>query len=348
MPGIFRIRQLEPPRRVLTLRGRALPKQGFEFSREQRGETRWQVGSNEGEPLLSGTMLDETEFDFSWKRQTLGDGAEVDGSRVNTVEDLVKLVWDMIGDSVLVTVSWDRWEFLGWLRRIDVPIERPGEFAVTLTVEWVKEGDRNQQRRKKPAADFKTTITTFADSWSTALRSIRRPLALAREAQQQAEDQIVKVNDKIREMNRTQLAFRDAAVQSINVAGRMAESFSSIARESATLRTVAGRPPHEVMPTDEPASRVILTSYQARLQRAACGALWQASSERRRLLSEARPDVLFRHVAFEDEDLRLLAWRTYGRIDAWQDVARFNELSGSTLRKGQIVLMPRLEAAGIS
>lgn len=348
MAGLFTIRQLEAPRRTLTLKNRALPLQGFEFALEQRGETRWQVGSDEGEALLTGSMLDASEFEFSWKRQSLRDGAEIDGARVETVEDLVRAVWAMHRDSVIVLVTWEIWEFLGYLKRIEVPIARPGEYSVRLTIEWVKEGERNQRVRPKPAADYGTTIATFSDSWATSLRTIRRPLAMAAEAQQQAEDQIVKVNNRIRDMQRVRRQFRDSAVESIQVSGRMAESFASIAAEASTLRTVAGRQPHDVMPTDEPVNRIVLMSYRARLQRAAAGALWQASSERRRLLSEARPDVLRRHVATQDEDLRLLCYRTYGRIDAWQDVARFNELSGSTLRKGQTILMPRLEAAGIS
>jgi hypothetical protein len=348
MAGIFQIRQLEAPRRTLTLKDRALPRQGFEFSLEQRGETRWQVGTDEGEPLLSGTMLDQTEFDFNWKRQHFRNGAEVDGSRVETVEDLVRLVWSMIKDSVVVVISWDAWEFLGWLRRIDVPINRPGEYAVTLTVEWIKEGERSQKKRPKPASDYQTMITTIADSWSTALRTIRRPLALAREAQIEAETSVTKINDTFREAESTIRQFRDSATDSMAVSGRMAESLSKVATEGAALRATAGRQPHDVMPTDEPVSRVVLESYRAKLQRASAGLAWQATAERRKVLTEARPDVLRIHIAFENEDLRLLAYRTYGRIDAWQDVARFNELSGSTLRAGQMILLPRLEAAGIA
>jgi hypothetical protein len=345
---LFEIRQLEAPRRHLILRNRAVPQQGFRFTLEQRGEIRWQVGTGEGEAILSGSMLPETEFEFSWKKQTLRDGAEVDGSRIETVEDLVRLVWKMVSESVLVTVTWEAWELLGVLKRIEVPIERPGEYAVVLAVEWVKEGDRNQRRRPRPAADYNTTTTTFADSWATALRTIRRPLALAREAQQRAEDSITNVNDRIREMFKVRRQFRDSAVETINVAGRLAESFSAVASEASTLRGIANEPPHVGMPTDEPAARVVLESYRARLQRAAGGAIWQGAMERRRLLSEARPDVIGQHVALTDEDLRLLAYRVYGRIDAWQDVARFNELTGSTLPAGTLVLLPRLEAAGIA
>lgn len=343
MAGIFQIRQLEAPRRVLTLTDRALPLQGFRFTLEQRGEVRWQVGTGEGEPLLTGTMLEETEFEFNWKRQSLGAGAEVDGSRVETVEALVDLIWSMVKESVVVTVTWERWELLGYLKRVEVPIERPGEYAVSLTVEWVKEGEQNLRRRPNPAADYGTTLTTLADSWSTALRTIRRPLALARDAQQRAEDSVVNINNRIREASRTLRQFRDSAVGSINVAGRLAESLSAMASEGETLRDVAGENPHEVMQTDEPVSRVVFMSYRAKLQRASAGLLWQASLERRKMLTEARPDVLRRHVAFQDEDLRLVCYRTYGTIDAWQVVARFNDISGSTLEAGQAILLPRLD-----
>ncbi len=348
MAGLFRIRQLEEPRRVLTLRDRALPLKGFRFTLEQRGEVRWQVGSNEGEPLLTGSMLDETEFEFNWKRHTLRAGAEVDGSRVETVEALIDLIWSMVKDSVVVTVQWERWELMGYLKRVEVPFERPGEYAVSLSVEWVKEGDRATLKRKKPAADFGTVMTTLADSWAAAIRQIRRPLALAREAQQRAEDAVVAVNDRIRETDRVMRQLRDSALEPIAVAGRLAESLSSIAQHGATLRSVAGEQPFDVMPVDDPVARVVLMSYRSKLQRAAAGLIWQASLERRKMLIEARPDVLRRHVALQDQDLRLLCYQVYGRIDAWQDVARFNDLTGSTLRAGQTVLLPRLEAAGLA
>ncbi len=345
MPGIFRIRQLEAPRRVLTLRDRALPKQGFEFGLTQRGDVRWQIGSMEGEAILTGGMLEPTDFEFSWKAQTLAAGAEIDGSQIETVRDLVRTVWGMVKQSVLVTVEWDVWAQVGFLKNITVPIERPNEFAVSITVEWVKEDERNMRRRPKPAADYGATVTGLADGWSTALRTIRRPLALAAEAQQRAEDSVVRVNNSIQQMNRARRQFRDSAITSAAVSGRLAESMASIASEGATLRNVAGEQPFDVMPIDEPAARLVYEHYRASLGRAAGGVRWQAALERRKLLSEARPDVLRRHVAFEDEDLRLLAWITYGRVDVWQDVAAFNELSGSTLRAGQTVLLPRLEAA---
>jgi hypothetical protein len=348
MPGIFRIRQLESPQRVLTLRGRALPKQGFEFGLTQRGEVRWQIGSMEGEAILTGGMLEPTDFDFSWKAQTLGAGAEVDGAQIETVRDLVRTVWGMVRQSVLVTVEWDIWAQVGYLKNITVPIEKPNEFAVSIAVEWVKEDERNMRRRPKPAADYGSTVSSLSDGWSAALRTIRRPLALAAEAQQRAEDAVVSVNNRINEMQRARRQFRDSAVSSAAVSGRLAESMASIASEGATLRTVAGEQPFDVLPIDEPAARLVYEHYRASLARAAGGVRWQAALERRKLLSEARPDVLRRHVALEDEDLRLLAWVTYGRVDAWQAVAEFNEWTGSTLRAGQTVLLPRLEAARVA
>jgi hypothetical protein len=293
-------------------------------------------------------MLEDTDFEFAWKEQTLGTGAEVDGSAIETVRDLVKVAWSMVRQPVLVVVSWDVWAQVGWLQNITVPIERPNEFAVSITVSWVKEDERNLRRRPKPAADYGASVMSLSDGWTAALRTIRRPLALAAEAQQRAEDSVVRVNNRINEMNRARRQFRDSAMSSAAVSGRLAESMASIASEGATLRSVAGEQPADVMPIDEPAARLVYEHYRASLGRAAGGVRWQAALERRKLLSEARPDVLRRHVALEDEDLRLLAWLTYGRVDAWQDVARFNELSGSTLKAGQPVLLPRLEAARLA
>jgi hypothetical protein len=287
-------------------------------------------------------MLEDTDFDFVWKNWTLADGAEIDGARITNVKDLRKRVWEMVGDSVLVTVEWEEWAQVGWLRNITVPITIPGEYRVTVEVSWVKQNEQEQRRRPKPAVNMDATVMSLSDGWSTALRQIRRPLTLADEAQQRAESSVVKINDQIRAMNQTRTQLRDSAISTMGASGRMAEAMASVASEGATLRTVAGEQPIDVMPLDEPGSRIVYDHYRAALGRAAGGVRWQAAFERRRLLSEARPDVLGRHTALQDEDLRLLAFRTYGRVDAWQDIARFNDLTGSVLRQGQAVLLPRL------
>lgn len=332
----------------MKLTGRALPLQGFRFSVRQRGETRWQVGSPEGEALLGGIELPETEFEFNWKKQSLGAGAEIDGSRIDTVEELVDILQSMVADSVLVTIEWDRWARVGWLREGGFPVGRPHEFRVDLEVEWVKLEERSQRKRPKPAVNYGTTLSTLADLWSSLLRAIRMPLTLSRGAQQRAEASVVTINDSIQRMDRVRRSYRDSVVGQNDVLGRFSEGMGRIVAEGAVLRAIAGENPHQVCPIDEPAGRVLFAHYRASLARAAALARWQAARERRRMLSEARPDVLFRHVAMQNEDLRLLAWRTYGRIEAWQDVARFNDLRGSVLTAGQSVLMPRLEAAGIA
>lgn len=337
------IRQLESPLRVLVLGGRTVPLQGFEFSIEQRGETRWQVGSAEGEALLSGPELPATDFEFRWKQRTLGGGATLDGAQVDTVEDLVRAIWGMVRDSVLVTVEWEQWAQVGWVQRVGVPIGRPREYAVTVTVEWVKETEREQRRRPKPAANFGEDAIAVSDPWATQLRRIRRPLAVTQQARLAAEEVAVEINRSIGETTLAQRRYRESAATAASTAGKMAESFGRIARLGAELRTELGRPPHEIAPIDEPVSRVVLEHYRSAYARAGAMARHEAARRRRKLLDEARPDVLFKHLATEDQDLRILAYRTYGRIDAWQEVAAFNELAGSVLRAGQMILMPRLD-----
>lgn len=347
MTRTFRIRQLESPLRVLTLTDRAVPLQGFRFELEIRGENRWQVGSEEGEPLISGVELPETDFEFRWRQQTIGAGADLDGSRIETVEGVLDAVESMARDLVLVVVEWERWARVGWIQSVGYPIERPHEFTVDLTVQWVKLNEQEQRKRPKPAPDFTQTQISISDRWATALRQIRRPLALAEQAQRDTEESVSRVSRSLSDVDRVLRRYRDSAATTVSTAGRMAEAMGSMVAEGATLRDIAGRPPHDVAPVDDPTTRIAVDSYRARVGRAGARLRHDAAYARRRLLNEARPDVLRRHVAFEHEDLRLLAWRTYGRIDAWQDVAAFNELGGSILRAGQSVLLPRLEAGAL-
>jgi hypothetical protein len=329
---------------VLVLGGRTVPLQGFEFSVEQRGETRWQVGSAEGEALLSGPELPPTDFEFRWKQRTLAGGATLDGAQVDTVEDLVAALWGMARDSVLVTIEWERWNQVGWIQRVGVPIERPREFAVTLTVEWVKESEQQQRRRPKPAANFGEEIIGVADPWTVQLRKVRRPVALNQQAGFDVEDLLVEVNRSLNEADRARRRFRNSRATAISTAGKMAESFGRIVRLGDSIRTEASRPPHDVLPIDEPSSRIVFEYYRSSAARAGVLARHEAARRRRKLLNEARPDVLFRHVASQDQDLRMLAYQTYGRVDAWSDIASFNELASSVLQAGQSILMPRLEA----
>lgn len=342
------IRQLESPLKVLVLGGRTVPLQGFEFSIEQRGETRWQVGSAEGEALLSGPELPPTDFEFRWKQRTLAGGATLDGAQVDTVEDLVAALWSFARDSVLVTVEWDRWNQVGWIQRVGVPIERPREYAVTCTVEWVKESVEEQRRQPKPAANFGEEIISVADPWAVQLRKVRRPLSLDQQAGFDLEDLVVEVNRSINEADRARRRFRNSAATATSTAGKMAESFGRVVRLGEQIRDDVGQPPHEVMPVDEPVSRIVLEYYRSSAARAGVLARHEAARRRRKLLNEARPDVLFRHVASQDQDLRILAYRTYGRVEAWADIASFNELASSVLQAGQSILMPRLEASRLA
>jgi hypothetical protein len=341
------IRQLEGPRRTLRLSGRALPLQGYSLGTRQRGRMRHYPGASEAQVLLEGPEELPTSFSFLWRTRWLSgpsaSAALLPIGPIDSADRLVEVVREMVRDSVLVSVELAGREPVGYLSEVEVEVGLPGEYRVDLEVEW------SVPERLTPSTGLSLTRLDPSDllgdilaGWANALSVLRLPAMFSRDRLAEAELGINRINAGFRSAATLVEEYRAAVIDSDAVLRGASTALATIEEGAVAVGAAVARPWGVLVETDDPEVALRTWSFSARLARAAAAARRRAIVERRRMLLDRDGDVLGYYTAREGDDLRLVSWRAYGNASLWREVGRRNELSGSTLSAGQVLVLPRL------
>lgn len=347
------IRQLEPPRRVLTLKDDCVPQRGFSVGTEQRGDVAYQKGRNVGRARLDGAEEMPIEYEFRLRDRHLSSSNEPmkleGGAAILTAALGLALLREMVRDAVTVQVELTGEEdYIGYLVSAEGAQPRGSERDITLNIKPLQP-DRFQAVRRVPlVTDPTDTLTRIRNAWLGFLNGARMPLNTATKRLDRAFAAANVINQGISESVAVIDEYRDTAQDGAGLAQSLTGSFGTIRSGSKLFRESMAAEPATFVRTDDPLQVMTALELVVGIERATRAMRQIAALESRRLDLKGRNDLIGIHNAIDGDDLRLICFNAYdGDAGAWVKVAQFNGIVGSGLVRGQRVLLPRLDARGV-
>lgn len=342
------IRQLEPPRRVITLSDDCAPLVGFEESTEQRGEVAYFKGSNVGRARLDGSQEGEVEFNFVFRDRNMQASRNFlvtsSSEAVTTADAGCELLREMVRDSVIVSVEFEGLESVGYLKMATKGHRRLGERDFSLTYQPIRP-DRYEAQKKVPlAADSRDMLSDARNNWLGFLGQARVPLATAKEKLDFIRRAANGIGSAISEASSFLGDVRGASLDALSLSSGIVGPLRNISLESDRLMQSFKEPPASFAGSDDAEDIINAMGQQASAEKTTRDLRHSSTAERRKLELSEREDLIGIHTAVKDEDLRLVCFNAYGTSNVWVQVASFNGLRGSRLTGGQRVLLPRIDS----
>lgn len=378
----FIIEELTGERRSVQLVDRALPYRPYTLKTSQRLTTTWYPGNPIATSQLYGAKEDPTTLDGMWKdkyiqrRSTTGENQLVpitfNGEAPENVRAAVELMDSIVRHGQLLLVKWDQQFRRGHLRSFEKRWLNVHDVEWTMEFEWISR-DEELKPVVLPVQNSLSDTESIMRRVVNALRITALPVpfgvdndfAVAMDAaistlQADVDSLSATVSEVVRlsttplDASRRTVALLSGTIDRAQSVRTLVESevmggFRSLVRQSTGLVTrIRGSDP----PPKEPIGDL---SFGERLDGAAYSrsvtqrseAVRRESIERReQFLLELEDDVERRVLARQGEDLRDVAFRELGDANQWRQLAYFNELRGTQLQAGQLVLIPRNDPGG--
>lgn len=342
------IKQLERPRKAITLRDTCAPLQGAEEMTEQRGDVAYTKGSDIGRARLDGSQEEEVEFTFIWRDRNMDRSPEpflVEGipNAVTTALQGREFLREMVRDRVTVLVQHLGVESIGFLRRAGGRPREAGACEVTLVYQPTKPDRYELGKFVAVPASGQDLLEGITEKWYGVMETARIPAQFAQDridkAQRAANAIHQGITTAVNVVTEALDTQQDAASLGRGVVGP-AQQIASACRDFDEALTV---PAVESVQTEDPVQVLAAMVLQAQAERATRQVRHEIALERRRLELLEQSEIIGTHTALAGEDLRLVCLNAYGDAAVWQEVAAFNGLVGSSLPGGLRVYLPRLE-----
>lgn len=379
MVPAFTVRELTGRQRRLVLVSRALPYRPFTLTGDQRAELTWYPGSpvatvqflgaSEGETTITGIWKDRfikqtdeeiffptdgaDEFIANEPASAFGvetqPPAQLDGSPVRSVNDLVRTVDEMRREGQLVEVSWFTVVRHGVLKNFTQTWHTSKDCEWSMTFAWVSQGllDLNVLAATKEA-DLSEMAASFEKDLATLTEEVVGPIARAAEIGAEIDLKITRLQDSLKDVNESLENFVSGALAPLDASRRAVGIFEFAAQEADTLINflysvvdAAGL----TIPIGEVTTgqMVAIAKTNRDTVRASRRTKHNATRNKIKLTKAIEPDLIASFFAKEGQDLRDVALQVFGNADEWRSIAKFNGLKSSKLRAGQVVLVARTQ-----
>lgn len=365
-PTPFDIEELTGGKHKLRLVGRALPYRPLTFEGSMRAEFTWYPGNPVATVQMLGSQEGSTSINGMWKDRFLKSmtdpigpipalpvqgrqgSAYYDGNLLIDVYDLVRIVDSFRRRGQLLKVTWDEFVRHGimtkfrhsWLRREDVEWE--------MDFQWISQGDPIIPVAFALDLDILGMVNQIAGLVNDLVSVVQAGFALVN-------SMVNAINTIIDTITQAVASLMDIAKQAVKALLSPLEVARAV---KAGFQTLAGQGRELARVVDSLPAKAIQLSHEA-------GLISQAQAEKaskwvsdvkisaRRLVSEvilhkdkidanqdkqSQPKIV---TARENQNLRDLTTRYYGTPHEWKRVRQYNRASGSKLRSGRRVYLPR-------
>lgn len=373
----FTIAEQTGAQRSVVLTGRGLPYRPFSLSNAQRTTITWLPGSPEGTGTVLGPSLNETNLTGKWKDMFIAPSAgaanqtvpiALNGAQVNSVDDAITLFESICDQGQEVLVSWGSRQRLGYLTKFDQHWDDFHDCAWEMKFEWISDGSPTVASVLDDQSGTSDT-NAQADAQVNALQVAIMPpfpvpaafVVALQDASQQAQNGV----DNMVNAGTVQAAGAGASTQQANsttlatvstpnnVAARVAASASAaIDGAQAVIDTLDAQParvlvaqgsPNAGPVADLPYGQIVAAEVYARTAQLTARTLRRTAAIRRAvILRTLESDLIGVYIARAGDDLRGVSDKFYGSRLQWRPLLIFNELAGTALSAGQVVLVPRL------
>ena len=339
VPG-FTIEETEGQERRIRLRGRAMPGQDVAWETKQRTKFTWYPGNPVGTVQLLGPEHGETRVSGTWKARFLPGQVEFDGfeGTLQTPEELVNAFRSIQLSGALLRVQWGPETRFGIMTDFTAAWVRVQDCRWDCTFNWIG-FDESSPRAQGASAGLTTSAvrdslsalddefvldppTVLAgprDEIDALLRTSRNGVGMLFDAVRDVQSQLVFPLTAVR-----------AAVSAIEqVKTATSDVIDRLSDTPYTVRTVFDSVV-DVLDVESWGRSVALA---ARQQRAV------VQKQGLELQKKASPGAVEVVVVPGDTTLRQLAQKYYGDADSWQLIADVNDIVGSVVAAGTVVII---------
>ena len=365
----FEIKELTGDQRTVRLSGRALPYRPFKLEGEHKIEETSYAGFATKTQQAIGAVENETQIQGCWKERYISgersidlgvnvaeviDGTEliyIDSSAVNTPREACELFDDIRRKGQQVQVTWLHISRIGRLRVFRQSWDTEQDVNWEMVFAW--SGRAEGAESPSPA---QPDIAEVARQTSGAYVDLQDAIgfnALGDDLDPNFADSIdirtARIQQSVLGVEDAIRARTDAVTNGADATRRALSTLTFVQNESSGLieeldATVAAsmviaEDPSDL--TDIPTGAAIAAACAQRAAvRAARRLLHRAGRQRVRTARATEAQVLAVVMIRQEQDLRDLAVIFYGNADDWQLIRAFNNLQGSIVGIGQVVMIP--------
>lgn len=373
----FKIRELTGPKRVVTLRERALPYRPFELSGEQRNSVDWYNGSPVGTVQVFGAKENQTTIAGAWKDIFLGQGgtpmAELDdtgaqvtddsdsssstASAITTARDLADAVDSIRRGGQEIEVTWLGHVRRGILEKFTQKWQTGHDVDWEITFTWSSQGEDLDD-------------VAFRDDTASDLHDLPNKVhAEMSELAIDSSEVVPQAGDRAADLS---VAIGEATDTIFDLGAELTDAVASVGQvltqPNEALFRVAGILDGIKLRSDQLAIQLcdiadgvaldgggewalnaVAQTFGALLgsradnrarARSATSLRDVAAREQYAILNRLTSSVVQVFQARDGQDLRQVSQQFYGTPDGWRGLMIYNRLSGSGLVAGQVVLVP--------
>lgn len=357
----FTITELGGDKRTIRLSAGALPYRPFELKTQQRLELSWLPGNPQATSTIMGPAEGPSSINGFWKDIKLRSTDErmtppfkVNNVAVTDVQTAMQVADSFCRAGQLLEVAWFGITRHGHLKEIDWKWHNAHDLEWAMNFEWISRGEPQAPAVFVQESQIGTVGTRFRQAFDNVLDipppnfnmrfDVFNSLTIAME---DISDSIASIEGTITTFVRT--AVTTPAVVMKNLIATCNSVLSDTEAMIVSLRTAL------------PASMVYGTSvqdmdYVDRLQTQAWVRMVLAHlQELKRIVVEQQDqlintisgDLQGRYFVKENQDLRDVSQIFYGTPFEWQRIMLFNQLQGSMVDPGTLVLVPKINPSDL-
>jgi hypothetical protein len=359
--AVFTIAETTGANRTVVLSARALPYRPYTLEGTQRLEVTWYPGSPEGTGTVLGAGEEPTTINGMWKDLFLSAGANgggtnlapivVNGTQVSTAKNACKLFDDIRRQGQELEVTWDELTRRGYLKSFRQEWHTLHDVAWTMTFDWISQGEPTTP----VALDGGSTsdATAQLDAQTNALNAAAvPPFAVPSGFTDALTTALQLVSNAVDNAANATGVQNTGATAPGDAARRVFASCNDVVNGAqAVVATYDTQPARTLVTGGDPAAaplaqlpfgQIVAAEAYSRAAQSAARTLQRTAAIQRAALARTLQSTLIGvWQASDGDDLRDVAAVFYGSRLQWRQLLLFNELGGTALTRGQLVLVPR-------
>ena len=367
-------------KRVLALRGRALPYRPVEFSGSQRVSMTDYPGNATQSAQVLGAKEEPTTIGGIWKDRYLGRGAEQEASAIVddgsdgifSAMELVRLVDNIRRKGQLLRVQWDAVSRDGFLTKFSFSPSNRHDIAWSMTFDWINQSEDAAAPSVAGAPSLEDTRGSWLDQLEGLLDDVQAPFALVDGVATAIDQQVRRATEAINMIADTgtgilgtiqsaanslqhvvglldtlQSAGNELVAALENLTGSDASfSWQSTVRETDDEGTLAPLPAVNTVGSAGASAtfgqQIQAERYRRRLIRRGRSMRHQAARQLQEAIARLDPELLAVFIAPALLDYRSVSTTYYGTPDEWWRLQRTNNSATSLVPAGTVIFVPRL------
>lgn len=349
----FTIREITGSKRLVRLGGRSLPYRPVEFEGDQAYVQTWYPGNPVATIQVLGPREGAMTIAGMWKTSKLVGAVQLEGfddipsdGGTVTAEDLVQVFHRLRVAGNTVEVRWGPELRRGIISRFTPTYHNENDVEWSVDFVWSQRGDAPPARAARiddPVATTTASMNRLSDA------AAAEPPGIIEQARDTVRTGVDAMRRGVSQFTQTVTQIQSTA----NVASARFQQLQAITRQivdtGRSLRKGSLDLPYtKLLPIDDVVQVLKVENWRRDVGATTRRTSAQSVRGRDGIAARAVPGHLAIVTVRENQTLRSLAAEYYGSADAWTVIADANEIVGSNVAIGTVLVIPRPPAGAVN